>query len=72
MTLFYLNSLLRIIQLYIFPKFFSFIYVTFKISILSNHTEHFKNNAYYILSFFILVVLTKLLIYKKKDLVIFN
>ena len=50
---FYLFYLSKINYLNIFSKFFSFVCVTFKLSILSNYVKYLKGLAlYYTLSFF--------------------
>ena len=58
MLLFYQTLISKITQLYNFLKFFYFIYITFKLSILSNYFEYFKNNnTYYILFSFIFLLI---------------
>ncbi len=55
MTSSYYTLFLKIIQLYTLLEFFCFIYITFKLSIFSNHTKYYKDiSNYYIL--FILIV----------------
>ena len=47
------NFTYEIIHLITFPKFLSFVYVTSKLNILSNHIKHPKRlTLYYTLSFF--------------------
>ena len=56
MTFIYLIHLFEIIYLNNFSKLLSFVYVNLKLSILSNHTKHFKKLApYYILSLFTII-----------------
>ena len=56
LTFIYLILPTEIICLNIFSKFLSFVYVTFKLTILSNHAEHSKRLApYYTLPPFIIL-----------------
>ena len=56
MTSIYLFHFFEIIYLNTFLEFLNFVYMTSKLSILSNHTEYPKKLApYYILPFFIIL-----------------
>lgn len=48
----------NIIQLYIFPKFFNFVYITFKQNILHHSTEYpLDSETYYTLPFLQILIL---------------